>query len=67
MQKYKDVFARQEHNEQLLDNANNKKANNNFIGFTFKHKLNPNNKFHQGEINLLGNNHNRLNPLATLY
>lgn len=67
MQKYKDVFARQEHNEQLLDNANNKKANNNFIGFTFKHKLNPNNKFHQGEINLLGNNHNRLDPLATLY
>jgi len=26
MQKYKDVFARQEHNEQLLEDSNNKKA-----------------------------------------
>lgn len=67
MQKYKDVFARQEHNELLLDKAGGKGAGaNNFIGFTFKHKLNPNNKL-QGEINLLNQGSNRLDPLATLY
>ncbi|RLV95767.1 Cell cycle protein kinase DBF2 [Spathaspora sp. JA1] len=79
MMKYKDVFARQEQNEQLLEksgaNNNNKKfQQNNFIGFTFKHKSNPNNKFGNGEINLLNigngvsnNNTRRLDPLATLY
>lgn len=73
MMKYKDVFARQEHNEQLLEKGlANKKilGQNNFIGFTFKHKLNPNNKFSNGEINLLninGGRSNRLDPLATLY
>lgn len=83
MMKYKDVFARQEQNESLLDRSSYEKANNNnFIGFTFKHKLNPNNKFLSGEINLLnmsnsngynsnrfGNDamSNRLDPLATLY
>lgn len=75
MAKYKDVFARQEQNEQLLDSGNSAKAKakNNFVGFTFKHKSNPNNQF-SGEINLLGMNVNksnvtssRLNPLATLY
>lgn len=75
MQKYKDVFARQEHNETLLEKGGNKKiANSNFIGFTFKHKSNPNNKFN-GEINLLNLNSmgryqpgaSRLDPLATLY
>ncbi|KAG5421601.1 DBF2 [Candida metapsilosis] len=72
MMKYKDVFARQEQNEQLLERGNVKKmGQNNFIGFTFKHKSNPNNKFGTGEINLLnmgaGDNNSRLNPLATLY
>lgn len=67
MQKYKDVFARQEHNEQLLEKGGQKLGGaNNFIGFTFKHKLNPNNKL-QGEINLLNLGSNRLDPLATLY
>lgn len=68
MQKYKDVFARQEHNELLLERSGNKKiANNNFIGFTFKHKLNPNNKF-QNELNLLAQSgSSRMDPLATLY
>lgn len=62
MMKYKDVFARQEHNESLLDrNAYDKVNNNNFIGFTFKHKLNPNNKFLNGEINLLNMNNNNSN------
>lgn len=73
MMKYKDVFARQEQNEVLLEKSGaNKKilGQNNFIGFTFKHKLNPNNKFSNGEINLLninGGRSNRLDPLATLY
>ncbi|KAK6464074.1 protein kinase [Scheffersomyces coipomensis] len=87
MMKYKDVFARQEHNESLLDkssSAASKKRSSqlqhNFIGFTFKHKSNPNNKFANGEINLLNMNSsnnlnnnggigrsNRLDPLATLY
>lgn len=76
MMKYKDVFARQEQNESLLEHGGVKKlGNNNFIGFTFKHKLNPNNKFQNGEINLLGGPNsfngrllgNRLDPLATLY
>lgn len=83
MLKYKDVFARQEHNENLLDKSKLSNSNNNFIGFTFKHKLNPNNKFQNGEINLLNLNSGRLNggsigggnvglasrldPLATLY
>lgn len=68
MQKYKDVFARQEHNEQLLEkSAGSKVANNNFIGFTFKHKLNANGRF-QNELNLLAQNHSsRMDPLATLY
>lgn len=66
MQKYKDVFARQEHNELLLDRGGKVTGANNFIGFTFKHKLNPNNKI-QGEINLLNQGHGRLDPLATLY
>lgn len=69
MQKYKDVFARQEHNELLLERGASKGVNKqNFIGFTFKHKLNPNNKFN-GEINLLNGARqgNRLDPLATLY
>lgn len=83
MMKYKDVFARQEQNETLLENTNanrRRDANhNNFIGFTFKHKSNPNNKFQNGEINLLGGGGggasfrrlpfggNALDPLATLY
>lgn len=74
MAKYKDVFARQEQNESLLDGskAPGRKIANNFIGFTFKHKLNPNNRFQNGEINLLagpqgGFGGNRLDPLATLY
>lgn len=68
MKKYKDVFARQEHNEQFLEKSGTKRlGQNNFIGFTFKHKLNPNNKFQQGEINLLNSGYNRLDPLATLY
>lgn len=72
MMKYKDVFARQEQNEQLLERSNVKRVGqNNFIGFTFKHKSNPNNKFGTGEINLLnvgaGEANSRLNPLATLY
>ncbi|ODV81981.1 kinase-like protein [Suhomyces tanzawaensis NRRL Y-17324] len=73
MMKYKDVFARQEHNEQLLEKSSGKNkvlGQNNFIGFTFKHKLNPNNKFANGEVNLLnigGGDRNRLDPLATLY
>lgn len=67
MAKYKDVFARQEHNESLLEKDGGKRplGQNNFIGFTFKHKLNPNNKF-GGEINLMGGQ-SRLDPLATLY
>ncbi|KAI5966175.1 DBF2 [Candida pseudojiufengensis] len=65
MMKYKDVFARQEQNEQLLNNKNGGFKQNNFIGFTFKHKSNPNNKF---EINLLKmDNSSKLDPLATLY
>lgn len=71
MAKYKDVFARQEHNESLLERDGKKPfAQNNFIGFTFKHKMNPNNKFSNGEINLLNigqTRNNRLDPLATLY
>lgn len=80
MMKYKDVFARQEQNESLLENSHitgKLLGNNNFIGFTFKHKLNPNNKFLNGEVNLLGGTSsfgarssfggNRLDPLATLY
>ncbi|EMG50741.1 DBF2 Cell cycle protein kinase DBF2 [Candida maltosa Xu316] len=74
MMKYKDVFARQEQNEQLLEKSGvNKISQNNFIGFTFKHKSNPNNKFGNSEINLLniggGTNgrSGRLDPLATLY
>lgn len=78
MMKYKDVFARQEHNESLLENLRiDKNAASNFIGFTFKHKSNPNNKFLNGEVNLLGAptsfngksafGGNRLDPLATLY
>ncbi|RCK54417.1 Cell cycle protein kinase DBF2 [Candida viswanathii] len=77
MMKYKDVFARQEHNEQLLEKSGaNKIQQYNFIGFTFKHKSNPNNNFGNAEINLLnmaggaaGQNgrSTRLNPLATLY
>lgn len=74
MMKYKDVFARQEQNELLLERggpgARTSLANNNFIGFTFKHKMNPNNKFHNGEINLLNVGSGlggRLDPLATLY
>ncbi|CAI5757700.1 unnamed protein product [Candida verbasci] len=70
MMKYKDVFARQEENEQLLEKSGVRKIKqNNFIGFTFKHKSNPNNKF-GNEINLLniGNSQrSRLDPLATLY
>ncbi|EDK43730.1 cell cycle protein kinase DBF2 [Lodderomyces elongisporus NRRL YB-4239] len=64
MAKYKDVFARQEQNEQLLEKNNTLGApkkrflENNFIGFTFKHKSNPNNKFANGEINLLNNQNN---------
>ncbi|WLF78151.1 serine/threonine-protein kinase dbf2 [Lodderomyces elongisporus] len=64
MAKYKDVFARQEQNEQLLERNNTSGApkkrflENNFIGFTFKHKSNPNNKFANGEINLLNNQNN---------
>lgn len=78
MMKYKDVFARQEQNETLLESlqASKNRGNNNFIGFTFKHKSNPNNKFQTGEINLLSGNRrsvrnpfgkNILDPLATLY
>ena len=73
MQKYKNVFARQEQNEQLLDKLMPaRKINNNFIGFTYKHKLNPNNKFQAGEAGILSNNNSfpsrqRLDPLATLY
>ncbi|CAK9438290.1 uncharacterized protein LODBEIA_P25140 [Lodderomyces beijingensis] len=80
MAKYKDVFARQEQNEQLLERsgsangARKRLLENNFIGFTFKHKSNPNNKFGNGEINLLNNKAShgglssaRLDPLATLY
>lgn len=72
MMKYKDVFARQEQNELLLDGSGigRKIGNNNFIGFTFKHKANPNNKFQNGEVNLLGGGRfggNALDPLATLY
>lgn len=71
MAKYKDVFARQEQNESLLERDGKKPfAQNNFIGFTFKHKMNPNNKFANGEINLLNigqTRNNRLDPLATLY
>lgn len=73
MMKYKDVFARQEHNESLLESVRpgRRTDGNNFIGFTFKHKLNPNNKF-GGDINLLGATRQRhpfgaLDPLATLY
>ena len=81
MMKYKDVFARQEQNESLLENSQlggKRLGNHNFIGFTFKHKSNPNNKFQNGEVNLLGTprsingkpnifGSNRLDPLATLY
>lgn len=77
MMKYKDVFALQEKNESLLENSSglDRKAANNFIGFTFKHKSDPNNKFQSGEINLLGAGFGRpqgqrsnfLDPLATLY
>lgn len=79
MMKYKEVFARQEQNESFLEGSSNtgkRMANNNFIGFTFKHKLNPNSRFQNGEINLLGATGserlggfggNRLDPLATLY
>lgn len=75
MMKYKDVFARQEHNEQLLEKSGGAKGQQyNFIGFTFKHKSNPNNNFGNAEINLLNINSagqngrsSRLNPLATLY
>lgn len=71
MQKYKDVFARQEQNETMLEKSSYKMNQENFIGFTFKHKMNPNNKFSNGEINLLNINSNastnRLDPLATLY
>lgn len=78
MMKYKDVFARQEQNESLLGEGGlNRRGANNFIGFTFKHKSDPNNKFQNGEINLLGGagfgrtpagpTRNYLDPLATLY
>lgn len=77
MMKYKDVFARQEQNESLLEKSSGQGrkvlGQNNFIGFTFKHKSNPNNKFANGEINLLNFSSNsnargnRLDPLATLY
>lgn len=82
MMKYKDVFARQEQNESLLGGAGglDRKGASNFIGFTFKHKSDPNNKFQNGEINLLGGaaggfgrrpqgptRSNYLDPLATLY
>lgn len=73
MMKYKDVFARQEQNESLLEAGSGGRGVGNFIGFTFKHKLNPNNKFQNGEINLLaGGTYRRqagasLDPLATLY
>ncbi|QRG36334.1 hypothetical protein FDK38_000669 [Candidozyma auris] len=76
MAKYKDVFARQEQNESILDKASGRNVGkNNFIGFTFKHKSNPNNRFQNGEINLLAGQNggsggfagNRLDPLATLY
>lgn len=60
MMKYKDVFERQNYNEKLLMNSK-KFKNSNFIGFTFKHKSNPNNKFNDLTINLSSN------PLATLY
>ncbi|CAH6720157.1 serine/threonine-protein kinase Dbf20p [[Candida] jaroonii] len=60
MMKYKDVFERQNYNEKLMMNSKNFK-NSNFIGFTFKHKLNPNNKFNDLNINISGN------PLSTLY
>ncbi|CAX43878.1 serine/threonine-protein kinase, transcription and stress response, putative [Candida dubliniensis CD36] len=79
MMKYKDVFARQEQNEQLLEKSNNNnegittintkfgkrfngsKFNDNFIGFTFKHKSNPNNKFTNGNTNRYANNNNNNN------
>lgn len=71
MMKYKEVFARQEQNESLLENSQlaRKVGNNNFIGFTFKHKANPNNKFQNGEVNLLAGRGfgSALDPLATLY
>ncbi|KAG7661471.1 DBF2 [[Candida] subhashii] len=75
MMKYKDVFARQEQNEQLLEKAGSQRKKfqqNNFIGFTFKHKSNPNNKFGSAEVNLLnigGSSYRSggLDPLATLY
>lgn len=77
MMKYQDVFARQEQNESLLGShgALDMKGGNNFIGFTFKHKSDPNNKFQNGEVNLLGGafgykptpRNNPLDPLATLY
>ncbi|WEJ92851.1 serine/threonine-protein kinase dbf2 [Yamadazyma tenuis] len=60
MMKYKDVFERQNYNEKLLMGSK-KLKNSNFIGFTFKHKSNPNNKF--AELNTNMNS----NPLATLY
>lgn len=60
MAKYKDVFERQIHNEKLLLNSKNFK-NSNFIGFTFKHKLNPNNRFNDLNVNISPN------PLSTLY
>lgn len=60
MLKYKDVFERQNYNEKLLMNSK-KFKNSNFIGFTFKHKSNPNNKFNDLTVNLSSN------PLATLY
>lgn len=63
MQKYKDVFARQEHNELLLERGAKSAAANNFIGFTFKHRMNAK----LGEVNLLGGARSRLDPLATLY
>lgn len=62
MLKYKDVFDRQNYNEKLLVNSR-KQKNSNFIGFTFKHKLNPNNKFQETSLNMGGNS----NPLSTLY
>lgn len=70
MKKYKEVFERQDRNEKLIKDMNNdfKKNQINFIGFTFKHKLNPNNEFPVDEINLLNTNKDSItNPLATLY
>lgn len=62
MMKYKDVFERQNYNDKLLSgNKALANSNSNFIGFTFKHKMNPNNKFSNFNVNTLKN------PLSTLY